>query len=290
MNPQLLALVILFATNAAAFTLLGVLLYRMFGQLAATQDTVDKRTAFLADAGKQLQQQLTSVDRLTERMHMSLEKLSELPQSLRVSMQDVEALGNLSDAMSPDSMQGHERLLDDMRELLESLGNVRPDTYAQWQQVNQRKLEQAMAQRGRAAAELEQLKLRLNDANLVINELRRANRMADTNAQAAEVLRQNLDQQQVLLGRAKERARKAETELEALRLDAAKLQSELDAAASRKQSAEDTLKGQMEAIAKERDLLFSQLEAMRDEMQRTQREKDFIEDKLLDLDQVARST
>lgn len=290
MNPQLLALAILLATNAAAFTLLGVLLYRMFGQLAVTQDTVEQRTALLADAGKQLHHQLTSVDRLSERLHMTLDKLGQLPQSLRVSAQDVEALGNLSDAMSPDSMENHERLLDDMRELLESLGNVRPDTYAQWHQLNQRKLEQAMAQRGRASAELEQLKLRLNEANLVINELRRANRIADTHAQAADVLRQNLDQQQVLLGRAKERARKAEAELEALRADAVRLQSELDAATSRKQATEETLKGQMDAVSKERDLLFSQLEEMREEMQRTQREKDFIEDKLLDLDQVTRAS
>jgi len=290
MNPQLLALAILLATNAAAFTLLGVLLYRMFGQLAVTQDTVEQRTALLADAGKQLHHQLTSVDRLSERLHMTLDKLGQLPQSLRVSAQDVEALGNLSDAMSPDSMENHERLLDDMRELLESLGNVRPDTYAQWHQLNQRKLEQAMAQRGRASAELEQLKLRLNEANLVINELRRANRIADTHAQAADVLRQNLDQQQVLLGRAKERARKAEAELEALRADAVRIQSELDAATSRKQATEETLKGQMDAVSKERDLLFSQLEEMREEMQRTQREKDFIEDKLLDLDQVTRAS
>ena len=138
------------------------------------------------------------------------------------------------------------------------------------------------------AAEMEALKVRLEDSNKIISELRRSVRLAEASGQAADALRTNLDQTQQLLGRAKERASNAEARVEALtrELDLMRLDAE-KASPGKDNAAVQSLKRQVDDLVREKDGLLAQLEKMRDTMQRTLIEKDFIEEKLLDLDAAA---
>ena len=58
----------------------------------------------------------------------------------------------------------------------------------------------------------------------------------------------------------------------------------------RENGATQSLRRQLEEVTRERDGMQSQMERLREAMQRTLIEKDFIEEKLLDLDAAAHTS
>lgn len=192
--------------------------------------------------------------------------------------------------LSGRKFDDHGKFLEDIKGLMDSLGGVSNDSFGQWRDANQNKLETAQVQRNRMAAEMETLKVRLDDSQKIIQELRRSVRLAEAAGQSADALRASLDQQQQLLTRAKEKAAAAENRAANLAREVELMQAEAERADPGKDnSATQSLRRQLEEMTRERDGLQGQIERLREAMQRTLIEKDFIEEKLLDLDAAAHS-
>lgn len=287
MQLESVAVLFVFIGNAAAIILLAFMLFRILGQTETTHTLMRQGTDELMGAAKRLHEMLSSVDRLSDRLiDANKQAIHANNQQLNISQDSLQKIAALTDSLTREGIEEHEGMMDEMRELLESLQRVDPDGYTAWRQDNQGKLDHTLTQRSHLATELEQVKIRLDEANIVINELRRANRLAEASTQSAEVLRQNMDQQQQLLNRAKERAQKAEATANTLTQEVEKLQSEVDHARHSAEKDIEDLRSQMNAITQERTILFNQLEELKSTMKRTLLEKDFIEDKLLDLDEA----
>lgn len=285
MQLESLAIVFVFIGNAAAIILLAFMLFRILSQTEQTHEMMRGGTSDLVDAGKRLREMLQSVDRLSERL-IDANKAAGGAQPFNISAESLNKLCALTESLTQENIQEHEQLMNDMRNLLESLQEVKPEGYSAWRHAHQGKLDQAVSQRSQLATELEQVKIRLEEANIVIHELRRANRLAEASTQSADVLRQNMDQQQQLLNRAKERAIKAELAAINLTQEMEKLSAEADKGRKETAADLDNLRAQMDVLNQERSVLFNQLEELKGVMKRTLLEKDFIEEKLLDLDEA----
>lgn len=291
MQLESVAVLFVFIGNAAAIILLAFMLFRILGQTETTHTLMRQGTTELMGAAKRLHDMMSSVDRLSDRLLDANKQASQAGnQAVNISQESLQKITALTDSLTREGIEEHEGMMGEMRELLESLQRVDPDGYTAWRQDNQGKLNQTLTQRSHIATELEQVKIRLDEANIVINELRRANRLAEASTQSAEVLRQNMDQQQQLLNRAKERAQKAEASANTLTQEVEKLHTEVEHVRNSAEKDLDDLREQMDAITQERSVLFNQLEELKSTMKRTLLEKDFIEDKLLDLDEAHRSS
>jgi predicted nuclease with TOPRIM domain len=289
MQLESAAVLFVFVGNAAAIIMLAFMLFRILGQTTETHDMVRKDSQALLGAAKRLHDLLSGVDRLSDRLIEANKLAAQANQPLSLTEDSLQKITALTDSLTRTALEEHEKIVDDMRTLLASLQAIRPEGYPEWHQQHGEKLDQTLAQRAHASLELEQVKLRLDEAQVVITELRRANRLAEASSQSVDALRQSLEQHQVLLNRAKERAQKAEASSNTLRQEVDKLQGELEKARHEAAHDADALRGQLEAISGERNVLFNQLEELRGTMQRVLREKDFIEDKLLDLDEASRA-
>lgn len=290
MQLESVAILFVFIGNAAAIILLAFMLFRILSQTEATHDMMRKGSGDLLDAAKRLRDMLQAVDRLSDRLidaNKSVNQSANRP--IDISPESLEKIAALTDSLTREGIEEHEQIVAEMRKLLESIQAIQPEGYPAWRQEHQGKLDQTLLQRSHLSTELEQVKIRLDEANIVINELRRANRLAEASTQSADVLRQNMDQQQQLLNRAKERAQKAEATANTLTQEVDKLNNEVKQARNAAAKDLEDLHEQMKAITQERATLFSQLEELKSTMKRTLLEKDFIEDKLLDLDEAHRS-
>lgn len=291
MMLEQIAIVFVFIANAVSIILLGFMLFRIAKQTEATHKLLSGGAQDLLDAGKRLRDALKSTDRLVDRLGDLYNKPPEqqaAPVTPDQQDQHFKVIEDMLKELSGKKFEDHGRFLEDIKQLLDSVAGTSPEGLSQWRDANQNRLETAQLQRNRMAAEMEALKVRLEDSNKIISELRRSVRLAEASGQAADALRTNLDQTQQLLGRAKERAQNAENRVEALtrELDLMRLDAE-KASPGKDNAAVQSLKRQVDDLVREKDGLLAQLEKMRDTMQRTLIEKDFIEEKLLDLDAAA---
>ncbi|HET8695425.1 MAG TPA: hypothetical protein VFM33_12200 [Aquabacterium sp.] len=293
MQMEQLAILFVFVGNAASIVMLAFMLYKITKQTEATHTLLQGGTADLIDAGKRLRDALKSTDRLVDRLSDLNSRADSPPSGAPTSEMDeqfrkIEAM--LQD-LSGRRHQDHGKFLEDIKVVLDSLTGLKPEGFSQWRDDYQNKLETAQTQRNRMATEMEALKVRLDDANRIIQELRRSVRLAEAASQSTEALRASLDQQQQLLARAKERAQLAESrcatlsrEIELLEAEAGRGDGKSDGPST------SALRRQLDEVTRERDGMKNQLDRLREAMQRTLVEKEFIEEKLLDLDAAAYSS
>lgn len=290
MQLEQIAVLFVFIGNAASIVLLVFMLYRIMKQTEATHVLLSGGTQDLLESGKRLRDAMKSTDRLVERLsdiNANTDRVAPSPSESDEKFKKIEVmLQELAGRKLPD--QGH--FLEDIKSVLDSLTGLNSDSVGPWRDANQNKLETAQAQRNRMATEMEALKVRLEEGNTIIQELRRSVRLAESASQAADALRVNLDQQQQLVARAKERAQAAEARTNTLSRELELMQAEANRAESgREGGSNQALKRQLDEVTRERDTLQSQLDRLKEIMQRTLIEKDFIEEKLLDLDAEAAS-
>lgn len=286
MQLEQLAVLFVFIGNAASIILLVYMLFRILRQTEATHMLMSGGAKDLIDAGKRLRDAMKTTDRLVDRLsEINTTPDQGAPQSANQTDEQFKKIQAMIQDLSGRKFEDQGRFLEDIKGLLDSVSSVNPEGLPQWREANQNKLETAQVQRTRMAAEMEALKVRLDDANQIIQDLRRSVRLAETAGQSADALRSNLDQQQQLLTRAKERAQAAESRAAMLSREIELMQAEANRAEpGREGGATQSLRRQLEEVTRERDTLQGQMERMRDTMQRTLIEKDFIEEKLLDLD------
>ncbi|MDE2433656.1 MAG: hypothetical protein KGN37_12530 [Burkholderiales bacterium] len=294
MQIEQLAILFVFVGNAASIVMLAFMLYKISKQTEATHTLLAGGTQDLMDAGKRLRDALKSTDRLVDRltdMNNRADTSTPPPAPSEVDEQFRKIEAMIQDLSSDRRYEDHGKFLEDIKRLLDSLTGVKPEGLSQWRDDHQNKLETAQVQRNRMATEMEALKGRLDDANRIIQELRRSVRLAEAASQSTDALRASLDQHQQLLARAKEKAQQAEArcatlsrEIELLEAEAGRGDGKSDGPST------SALRRQLDEVTRERDGMKNQLDQLRDMMQRTLVEKEFIEEKLLDLDAAAYSS
>ena len=292
MQLEQLAVLFVFIGNAVSLILLAFMLHRIVKQTEATHTLLSGGAQDLMDAGKRLRDAMKSTDRLVDRLS-DMNKQADLQASNAPPTPTEEHFKKIESMildLSGRKFDDHGKFLEDIKGLMDSLGGVSNESFGQWRDANQNKLETAQVQRNRMASEMETLKVRLDDSQKIIQELRRSVRLAEAAGQSADALRASLDQQQQLLTRAKEKAAAAENRAANLAREVELMQAEAERADPGKDNgAAQSLRRQLEEMTRERDGLQGQIERLREAMQRTLIEKDFIEEKLLDLDAAAHS-
>ena len=292
MQLEQLAVLFVFIGNAVSLILLAFMLHRIVKQTETTHTLLSGGAQDLMDAGKRLRDAMKSTDRLVDRLS-DMNKQADLQASNAPPAPTEEHFKKIESMildLSGRKFDDHGKFLEDIKGLMDSLGGVSNESFGQWRDANQNKLETAQVQRNRMASEMETLKVRLDDSQKIIQELRRSVRLAEAAGQSADALRASLDQQQQLLTRAKEKAAAAENRAANLAREVELMQAEAERADPGKDNgAAQSLRRQLEEMTRERDGLQGQIERLREAMQRTLIEKDFIEEKLLDLDAAAHS-
>lgn len=292
MQLEQLAVLFVFIGNAVSLILLAFLLHRIVKQTEATHTLLSGGAQDLLDAGKRLRDAMKSTDRLVDRLSDMNKQADQQTTASNTppgpSEEHFKKIESMILDLSGRKFEDHGKFLEDIKGLMDSLGGVSNEGFGQWRDANQNKLETAQVQRNRMASEMETLKVRLDDSQKIIQELRRSVRLAEAAGQSADALRASLDQQQQLLTRAKEKAAAAENRAANLAREVELMQAEAERAEpGRENGATQSLRRQLEEVTRERDGLQSQMERLRETMQRTLIEKDFIEEKLLDLDAAA---
>ncbi len=292
MQLEQIAVLFVFIGNAVSIMMLGFMLFKISKQTEATHSLLVNGTRDLLEAGKRLRDSTKSTDRLVDRLSdLNQQPSSAPPPAASETEEHFRKLESMLQELSGKKLPDHGKFLEDIRQVLDSIGNQSgTDSFAQWRDAHQHKLEAAQTQRTRMAAEMEALKTRLDESQKVIVELRRTVRVAETANQSTEALRVSLDQQQQLLARAKERAQAAESRAATLSREIELMQAEAGRAESKGDGASAAVRRQLDEVTRERDGLKGQLEKLRETMQRTLIEKDFIEEKLLDLDAAAHAS
>lgn len=292
MQLEQLAVLFVFIGNAVSLILLAFMLHRIVKQTEATHTLLSGGAQDLVDAGKRLRDAMKSTDRLVDRLSDMNKQADQQAANTPPGPSDehFKKIESMILDLSGRKFEDHGKFLEDIKGLMDSLSGVSNDSFGQWRDANQNKLETAQTQRNRMAAEMETLKVRLDDSQKIIQELRRSVRLAEAAGQSADALRASLDQQQQLLTRAKEKAAAAENRAANLAREVELMQAEAERGEPGKDNgAMQALRSQLEEMTRERDGLQSQIERLRESMQRTLIEKDFIEEKLLDLDAAAHS-
>jgi hypothetical protein len=280
-----LAVAVVFVSNAVILVLLVYLLVRILGQTEQTRDMMIGASRELTDSARVVRD---AGYRIVDALRAGLGSGGgrAVPTATATPVAGLEMLDRLNGMMEEMAQHGGgdtERQLADIRRMLESLAQAEPGKIADWHRQHRADLEHALQQRDRLATETEQMRQRLQEAHRIITELRRANKAAEAQGHTVEALRGQLNKHQQILERAKERVRSAEQKAEALAADVERLSAGAPAGGAGNEAL-DEARRRLAEVVKERDDQARELDHLKDAMQRTLVEKDFIEERFLRLD------
>lgn len=272
-----LAVAVVFVSNAIILILLVYMLIRILGQTEQTREMMVGASRELADSARVVRDAVYRIGDLGR---------GAAPAATATPVPGLEMLDRLDQMMEDLARQGGEgteQALADIKRTVESMRAVEPSNLADWHRKHQAELEHVLAQRNRLASETEQMRQRLHEAHRIILELRRANKAAEAAGQTVDHLRVEMSKQQQVLDRAKERIRIAETKAAQLSADVEQL-ARLNPAGAADNEALKEARRQLAEVSRQRDAQVRELDQLKDAMQRTLVEKDFIEEHFLRLD------
>jgi DNA repair ATPase RecN len=279
-----LAVAVVFVSNAIILILLVYMLVRILGQTEQTREMMVGAARELSDSARVVRDAgYKIVDALRGGFGHSG---SGVPMVTPTPVAGIEMLDKLNTMMEEMSQHGGadtDRQLADIRRLMESMQRVEPNKIAEWHRKHKAELEHTLQQRDKLAAETEQMRQRLQEAHRIITELRRANKAAEAQGQTVEALRGELGKHQQVLERARERLRIAEQKAESLGADVERLSAANPAGAADNEALKEARR-RLAEVSGEHDEQARALDQLKDEMQRTLVEKDFIEEHFLRLD------
>lgn len=165
-----------------------------------------------------------------------------------------------------------------------------PETTAEMQRL--------AIQRGRLEGEVDELRARLHDAARQLTDARRENRTAATAASTAEVLRQTNERLMHELMESRRQERGIQAQLAPLTMELQTLRAQLTAAGSGGADLQASMEAAAERVAEAYKHRLAELESevaslhgksmkLQDELNRTLREKSFIEDRFLEATETA---
>lgn len=273
-----LAVAVVFVSNAIILILLVYMLIRILGQTEQTREMMVGASRELADSARVVRDAVYRIGESGRGGAAPVATATPVP-----GLEMLDRLDQMMEDLARHGGEGTEQALADIKRTVESMRTVEPSNLAEWHRKHQTELEHVLAQRNRLAGETEQMRQRLHEAHRIILELRRANKAAEAAGQTVDHLRVEMSKQQQVLDRAKERIRIAETKAAQLSADVEQL-ARLNPAGAAENEALKEARRQLAEVSRQRDAQVRELDQLKDAMQRTLVEKDFIEEHFLRLD------
>ena len=280
-----LAVAVVFISNAVILVLLVYMLVRILGQTEQTRDMMIGASRELTDSARVVRDAgYKIVDALRGGFGGNAPNAPPMVTPTPVAgLEMLDKLNAMMEEMAEHGGADTDRQLADIRRMMESMSQVDPSKIAEWHRKHKADLEHALQQRDKLAAETETMRQRLLEAHRIITELRKANKAAEAQGHTVEALRGELGKHQQVLERAKERVRLAEQKAEALSADVERLSAANPAGAAENEALKEARR-RLAEVSQERDEHARELDNLKDAMQRTLVEKDFIEEHFLRLD------
>lgn len=256
------ALAFVFISNAVFLVAAGFVLYRILEHTRIGHEALVHAATETRDAGKKLQH-------LANASHDRLGKLGD----------GAGGGGGGADAASIDKLT---KLVQDLAARMGGgEGMARPDGEEGGEERPHRsELDRAMAHNHRLRSSLAQVRLQLEEAMKTIADMRRDERIAST--EALENMRQLVTRLNGQLDQARRKTRDAEKRSMALESELEQVRTMIETTDSRE--ALGSLQQRLDQMQRENSNLTGEVDELKQLIQRTLREKDFIEDRFLKLD------
>lgn len=286
-----LAVAVVFISNAIILILLVYMLIRILGQTEQTREMMVSAARELNESARVVRDAAYKVGDQRQGGGNN----NAPPTITATPVAGIEMLDKLNHMMEEMAgQQGGEntdKILSDIKRMMEGMAAVEPNKLAgmdpakltEWHNKHKAELEHVLAQRNKLAAETEQMRNRLHDAHRIILELRRANKAAEAAGHTVEALRGEVSKHAQVLERARERIRIAESKAEQLAADVEQLSQANPGGAADNEALKEARR-KLDEVSRERDAHVKELDVLKDAMQRTLVEKDFIEEHFLRLD------
>lgn len=278
MNLINVAVAVVFASNALILVLLVYMLVRILGATERTQRLMTVASRELTDSARVVRD---AAYRIGDALQILM---SRQPAATPTPVPGVQVLDKLNSMMEDLTGQGSvetDRALAEIKQMVERMAADPGARGAEGQQQRSADFEQVLNHRNRLAAEVDQMRKSLIEANCLIMDLRSANKTAEDSGETVDAMRAELARHQQHLDQARERIRQAEERAEGLAADLA-----ARAAAGEVGSDEALVEArrQLAEAARERERHQREIDSLNEAMRRTLVEKDFIEDRFLQMD------
>lgn len=267
MSAVEIALAFVFISNAIFLVAAGFVLYRILEHTRVGHEALVQAADETRNAGKQLQH-------LAHASHDKLGKLGEGGGGVGGSV-DSAALEKLTKLVEELAGKGGggSRAAGEPGEK----GDDRP---------HRSELDRALAHNHRLRSSLDQVRLQLEEAMKTIADMRRDERIAST--EAMENMRQLVTRLNGQLDQARRKTREAEKRAAALDAELQQVRSVIETTDSREELT--GLQQRLDQMQRENSNLTGEVDELKQLIQRTLREKDFIEDRFLKLDSAVDGT
>lgn len=266
MSTVEIALAFVFVSNAVFLVAAGVVLYRILEHTRVAHEALVTAADETRHAGKQLQ----------HLAHASHDKL-----------------GKIAEGGAPgDAGAGGGGSLEHLTKLVQDLiakqgGNSRGADVPlaegeedKSDRPHRSELDRALAHNHRLRSSLAQIRLQLDEAMKTIADMRRDERVAST--EALENMRQLVTRLNTQLDQTRRKAREAEKRAQLLDAELQQVRQTIETTNSREELTE--MQQRLENMQRDNNHLTSEVDDLKDLIQRTLREKHFIEDRFIKLD------
>lgn len=255
------ALAFVFVSNAVFLVAAGIVLHRILEHTRVAHEALVHAAAETRSAGKHLQH-------LANTSHDKLGKLAEGSGGGGADAAAIEKLTKLVQDLAARQGGGGEAVEGE-----EGDGADRP---------HRSELDRAIAHNHRLRSSLGQVRMQLEEAMKTIADIRRDQRVAST--EALENMRQMVTRLNTQLDQARRKARDAEKRAMALDNELQQARSTIQSSDSREEL--QALQQRLDVMQRENSGLSGEVDELKQLIQRTLREKDFIEDRFLKLDEA----
>lgn len=255
------ALAFVFVSNALFLVAAGFVLYRILEHTRVGHEALVQAAEETRHAGKQLQ----------HLAHSSHEKLGKLGEG-----------GGAAGGADAAAIDRLTKLVQDLA-ARQGGGAVAPaEGEGDGDRPHRSELDRALAHNHRLRSSLAQVRLQLDEALKTVADMRRDERVAST--EALENMRQLVTRLNGQLDQTRRKARDAEKRAMALESELQQVRATIETTNSREELT--AMQGRLDTVQRENSNLSGEVDELKQLIQRTLREKDFIEDRFLKLDQA----
>lgn len=262
-----------------ALILLGVfaalLLVYMLFRVLNEQDKIFKEirsgTKNLMNAGEKLNNMFSLAESL-------IEKIKEVrPSNFSQPTYEIDLL---SQDLVTRNIKKMENIASEIKNLIQTLNSTPPDKLPRWVNDNAQAVSQLLAEQKILAPDINKLQKSLDQ---IVIDLKRTNYLTANSSSTYKDLEQKLENYQGMVMKAREKARHAETTIAELELEISQLKSNNQSTNYEPNSMVEQLQNELRTVTLEKSTLAQKVESLTSEINRTKIEKDFIEDKFIEL-------